>query len=159
MTFGDKLRKVRTYRGMTMKELGIAAGFPKSSADVRVAQYEADVRKPKGDIIDKFAFVLKVHPSYLATPEHTTHHIMHCLLSFDETNIINFEENSYTNVYGNPQKETFVTHILLQPYLAEWNNVKKALQKGEITMEQYIEWKMNWPKKPNWIEDEVSPFI
>ena len=36
------------------------------------------------------------------------------------------------------------------------NEIKKALDRGEITFEQYHEWRMNWPSKPEWMEDKTN---
>ncbi|WP_317856028.1 helix-turn-helix transcriptional regulator [Chakrabartyella piscis] len=153
MSIGIKLRNLRTYRGMTMKELGIAAGFPKSSADVRIAQYEADARIPKPDIIEKLAFALQVHPKFLSTSETLiAQDIMHMLLSLDKENTVRFHEEEYTNIQGNPCTDNYMTDIQLNYYFSEWTKIKKALQRGEITLEQYNEWRMNWPNKPDWME-------
>ena len=50
ITFGRKLKHLRQKNHLTQKELGIAVGFPDSCADVRIAQYEGDVRTPKEDL-------------------------------------------------------------------------------------------------------------
>ena len=52
MTVGDKIRKIRTFRGMTQKELGVAIGLEEKGADNRVAQYETDYRVPKKVLLD-----------------------------------------------------------------------------------------------------------
>lgn len=36
MTVGEKIRTIRTFRGMTQKELGLAVGFPEKGADNRI---------------------------------------------------------------------------------------------------------------------------
>ena len=41
---GDKIHRIRDFRGMTQKQLGIAVGFDEKSADVRIAQYESGTR-------------------------------------------------------------------------------------------------------------------
>ena len=38
MTVGEKIKKIRTFRGMTQKELGLAIGFEEKGADNRIAQ-------------------------------------------------------------------------------------------------------------------------
>ena len=55
ITFGRKLKHLRQKNHLTQKELGIAVGFPDSCADVRIAQYEGDVRTPKEDLMKLFA--------------------------------------------------------------------------------------------------------
>ena len=47
MTVGDKIKKIRTFRGMTQKELGLAIGLEEKGADNRIAQYETNYRVPK----------------------------------------------------------------------------------------------------------------
>lgn len=37
LNVGKRIRRFRTLRGMTQKELGIAVGFSPESADVRIA--------------------------------------------------------------------------------------------------------------------------
>lgn len=36
----ERIKKVREYRNIKQKDLGIAIGFPTTSAAVRIAQYE-----------------------------------------------------------------------------------------------------------------------
>lgn len=49
MTLGKRIKRIRTYRGMTQRELGIRLGYKESGADIRIAQYEMGHRKPKKD--------------------------------------------------------------------------------------------------------------
>ena len=65
---GMRLRHFRILRGMTQKALGVMVGFPKSSADVRIAQYESGARMPKRELLCRLAAVLGVSPSALAVP-------------------------------------------------------------------------------------------
>ena len=38
MSVGNRIKRARTFRGMTQKELGIAVGLDEKSADIRIAQ-------------------------------------------------------------------------------------------------------------------------
>lgn len=60
MTVGEKIKKIRTFRGMTQKELGLAIGFEEKGADNRIAQYETNYRVPKRALLDKIAQALRV---------------------------------------------------------------------------------------------------
>ena len=60
ITFGRKLKHLRQKNHLTQKELGMAVGFPDSCADVRIAQYESDVRTPKENLMKVFASTLGV---------------------------------------------------------------------------------------------------
>lgn len=68
ITFGRKLKHLRQKNHLTQKELGIALGFPEDSADVRIAQYEADARKPRDEILIKMAKILGVRIDILTVP-------------------------------------------------------------------------------------------
>ena len=68
ITFGRKLKHLRQKNHLTQKELGIALGFPEDSADVRIAQYEADARKPRDEILAKMAKILYVPIDVLTVP-------------------------------------------------------------------------------------------
>ena len=59
---------MRQKNHITQKELGIALGFPEDSADVRIAQYEADTRKPRDEILVKMAKTLNVPLDILTVP-------------------------------------------------------------------------------------------
>ena len=59
---------LRQKNHLTQKELGIAVGFPDSCADVRIAQYESDVRTPKQDLMKLFASTLGVPIELFTVP-------------------------------------------------------------------------------------------
>ena len=52
----------------TQEELGIALGFPEDSADVRIAQYEADARKPRDETLVEMAKMLCVPVDIFTVP-------------------------------------------------------------------------------------------
>ena len=68
ITFGRKLKHLRQKNHLTQKELGIALGFAEDSAHVRIAQYEADARKPRDEILAKMAKILYVPIDVLTVP-------------------------------------------------------------------------------------------
>ena len=68
ITFGRKLKHLRQKNHLTQKELGMAVGFPDSCADVRIAQYESDVRTPKEDLMKIFASTLGVPVELFTVP-------------------------------------------------------------------------------------------
>ena len=62
MFIGEKIRRIRIFRGMTQKELGIALGLNEKGADNRVTQYENGYRIPKSELLEKIAEVLRSNP-------------------------------------------------------------------------------------------------
>ena len=65
---GQRIRHYRMLRSMTQKALGIAAGFPPETADIRIAQYESGTRTPKSALLCMLAEALGVLPSALDIP-------------------------------------------------------------------------------------------
>ena len=47
MILGERIKRIRTFRGLTQRELGLKLGYEERNADVRVAQYESGYRVPK----------------------------------------------------------------------------------------------------------------
>ena len=38
MILGERIKRIRTFRGLTQRELGLKLGYEERNADVRVAQ-------------------------------------------------------------------------------------------------------------------------
>lgn len=47
MILGERIKRIRTFRRLTQRELGLKLGYEERNADVRVAQYESGYRVPK----------------------------------------------------------------------------------------------------------------
>ena len=149
MAVGDRIKLARNFRKMTMKELGLAVGFDENSADVRIAQYENNSRKPKEPLLRKLAEVLDVNYDSLCepTPDHAAG-IMQWLLALDDhkpgMHLVETIDNSDPEF---PEKRVGICfdYTLLDDFLKEWMLRKQQLQNKEITSEEYQEWKLNWP--------------
>ena len=63
MATGERIRRFRKRLGMTQRYLGQLLGFPASSADVRMAQYESEDRNPKADLTAQLAQIFGVSPA------------------------------------------------------------------------------------------------
>ena len=44
MILGERIKRIRTFRRLTQRELGLKLGYEERNADVRVAQYESGYR-------------------------------------------------------------------------------------------------------------------
>lgn len=65
---GERIRMIRTEKGLTQAELGEAVGL---NAD-RIQKYENGVRKPKNELLKKMADVLGVNPLAFTDPNITS---------------------------------------------------------------------------------------
>ena len=120
---GNRIKKFRTIRGLTQKELGIAAGFNPESADIRIAQYENNSRNPRDVVIERMASVLNVSACALKVPELSTYaEIMQILFYIED--IINDEKSNDFSVLLN-----------------EWITMKKKQKLGEISQAAYDDWR------------------
>lgn len=148
MAMGYKLKNLRTLRGYTQKEFGQLVGFSAVTADVRIAQYETGTRVPKADMVHKIAGILKVNPDYLMAPAPTSmEEIMQTLLFLDENNGVKLSAQEVITEDGREIKRISLSIVGMDGLLEEWYEKQKSLQKGELTQEEYYEWKMNWRVK------------
>ena len=69
MTIGERKKKIRVFRKMTMDELGGALGFEGKNMSVRISQYETGARIPGEDMILKLADAL--HCNYKAISDYS----------------------------------------------------------------------------------------
>lgn len=149
MSIGERIKKARVFRGMTQKELGIAVGFNEKNADVRIAQYESNTRRPKDSLIYKMADVLDVGFFALYEPRpHNAESIMYSL--FDQGNNpmrVQLEEVLTTDGLQRPQKRIAVIYNYdhMDEYLREWKLRREQVLNHTITIEEYTEWVVNWP--------------
>jgi transcriptional regulator with XRE-family HTH domain len=139
MAIGDRIKRVRNFRGLTQKQLGLALGFDENSADVRVAQYETGTRTPKEDMLRQIAGVLDVNFRSLYDPTlYAAEDVMFTLFELDE--------HYKTTIHDFDGKKCIAfNYRLLDNFFAEWQLRKRELAEGTISKEEYFEWKMNWP--------------
>ena len=163
MTIGDKIKRIRNFRGLTQKELGIALGFPENNADVRTAQYESGTRTPKMELLSQIAKVLDVNVLNFHIEEiGSAEDIIQTFFWLDEAspNAINLFQmaknpkptNDNTVLYTD--NDNFPAHSpvgiwfkygLVNDFMKEWLIRKEELSNGVITKDEYFEWKINWP--------------
>jgi transcriptional regulator with XRE-family HTH domain len=124
MTIGQRIKKARLQRELTQQELGVLVGFPKNSADVRIAQYEASKRKPKADIKTKLCNILKINPRYLYMPEHYDMRDIAFLL---------FELGEEMGCVHSDYEE-------VNSFLIEWMHKNSLLADNTITKQEYMDW-------------------
>lgn len=144
MDIGERIRFVRKFRGMTQQELADAAGFPPGhNGRVRIQQYEAGVRVPKEDILEKISAALNVNSLYLSTKPRTE--------LLDNVFML-FEYDYYNDILINKEANGHFTldlqnEAMLSDLFNEWMQKKSDLREGKISKDDYIEWKINYPTK------------
>lgn len=150
MAVGDRIKRARNFRGMTQKELGMMVGFDEKSADVRIAQYESNVRTPKEDLLRRIAEALDVNYRSLYEPTlYAAEDVMYSLFELDEQypslRLFEIVDDTDPSFKEKHIAVSFRTR-LLDSFMKEWMLRKKQLAAHEITKEEYLEWKLNWPQ-------------
>ncbi len=146
MAIGERIHFFRKKRGMKLKQLGQAAGFPESNADVRMAQYESGSRTPKADITSRLARVLDVSPQALTVPDIDSYTgLMHTLFTLEDVYGL-----KVTNLGGEVVLRVDVWQgkdaAELQRMLCVWQEQAAKLETGEITKEDYDRWRYHYPE-------------
>ena len=157
MSMGERIRRVRRLRGMTQRELGMALGFETNTADVRIAQYEAGTRKPKSALLESMAEVLDVERHSLEEPTvNSDREIMYALFELDERCPIAISETESPDGEDDAHFAIDLMDNVPDRYLREWAQRKRELAQGEITMAEYREWKLNWPRTAEAVGKHMS---
>ena len=144
MSIGKRIKKHRTNRGMTQKELGMAAGFDEKSADVRIAQYESGMRTPKEKTIANIANVLNVSPKAIERLDIDSYEgLAHTLFMLED--IYSLKINSINGnlclMFDNPKGSKYVA-LFDMFYL--WRQKAEKFSSGEITENEYNTWRYNF---------------
>lgn len=166
MTIGEKIKFIRIFRGMTQKELGIGVGFDEKGADNRIAQYETNYRVPKKDMLLQMAKVLDVNPlNFISEVSGSAEDIMQTFFWLDEDNpgAINLFQlvrnpgkfnasdddavryNDSDDWPAHPPVGLWFNYGVVDDFMREWLVRKNELKAGEISRDEYLEWKLNWP--------------
>ena len=145
MAIGERIRFIRNLRGMTQKYLGMAVGFPERAADVRMAQYESGTRTPKADLTNEIAHVLDVSPSALGVPDIDTEiGLMHTFFAMEDLYAIKIGEINGEVCLRLDKTDFNKWHSMLERF-RPWLEEKQRLERGEITKEEYDQWRYTYP--------------
>lgn len=149
MAIGERIHFFRNKRGMTQKYLGQAVGFPEKSADVRLAQYETGTRSPKADLTAALAQVLDVAPQALSVPDIDSYiGLMHTLFCLEDRYGLTIDDRDGEFILRvdafNGREATELLEML-----SAWAEQARKLKSGEITQDEYNEWRYYYPKYDN----------
>jgi len=146
MAIGERIHFFRLMRGMTQKYLGQMIGFPEKSADVRLAQYETGSRSPKADTTAQLAEILNVSPMALSVPDIDSYDgLMHTLFALEDLYGLHIDEIDDV-LCLRLDKSKGNTYVHMFDLLHSWNVQRQMLAAGEITKEQYDEWRYHYPE-------------
>ena len=146
MAIGERIRFFRNLKGMTQKYLGVKLGFPEKTADLRMAQYESGSRTPKEDLTNELAELFGVSASALNVPDIESYNgLMHTLFALEDLYGIKVAEIN-GEVCLTLDKDTGGNYITMFEMFSAWKDQAEKLKNGEISKEEYDNWRYNYPK-------------
>lgn len=146
MAIGERIRFIRNLRGMTQKWLGMAVDFPEKTADIRMAQYESGTRTPKSNLTNKLAEVLEVAPEALAVPDIESYNgVMHTLFTLEDLYGLRIDKLS-DEVCIRLDKDNGTEFLTMFEMFTAWQEEAEKYRNGEISKEEYDNWRYNYPQ-------------
>ena len=143
MSTGENIKRIRKFRGMTQKELGIAIGIGEESASPRMAQYETDNRTPRKEMLHKMAVVLDVDPRNISIPTgYREEDMIYRLLVLEDY----FPEMKLERNLQTGDVAINFHNKKLNEFLFTWGVIRGKRAKGLISEEEYREWKYKLQK-------------
>jgi transcriptional regulator with XRE-family HTH domain len=145
MAIGERIRFIRNLRGMTQKYLGMAIGFTERTADVRMAQYESGSRTPKEAMTADLAKVLDVCPQALTLPDIDSYvGLAHTLFALED--LYGVKINSLDGELCITLDKHSKSYLSMFDIFSAWQAQAERLKNGEITADEYNDWRYNYPK-------------
>lgn len=137
----QRLKFFRQKNNLTQGELGLSLGIGKSSAEVRINQYEKGYRCMKEPMLQKLAGIYNVSKGTLSVHDvDSASEMMQLLFALEDYGVVRLNE-----VYGEfvlrldascmPEPETSLQ------VLQRWSEKGKQLASGEISKEEYDHWR------------------
>lgn len=140
MTIGEKIKKVRSLRGLTQKELGLLIGL----SNIRVQQYESGYRIPQGKIMKDICDALEVSECFFVNHHmETEEDIIQLLFDLERRcsmEVIQIDEKN--NIYGILFKDNIVNEGV-----KKWYEKRKLMKSGELSENDYALWQAKFSIK------------
>lgn len=145
---GERIAFFRRLNNYTQKYLGELLGFSDKTCDVRVAQYESGDRIPKDAMLEKIAAIFNISPGTLDIPNiNSWARRMQIFFAMEDkygSEIKKIDGEYYLRIEKTYPDEPCITGVR-NAVLQEWVDMYSALQKGEISREEYDRWRYNYP--------------
>lgn len=143
MASGYLFRKFRELRGLTQKILGDKVNL----GDVRIRQYELDMRNPKDDILEDISKALDVKPEYFKDPEYPYDYeeVIRLLFKLEDSIPMAISKSKVDGTDIHTVMLLGRNILKIDHALKSWMQMQNRFMDGEVTWEEYEDWKANWP--------------
>ncbi len=146
MAIGKRIKFFRNRKGMTQKQLGEILGFLGKTSDVRMAQYESEARVPKHDLVKEMANLFGISTHALTVPDIDTNiGLMHTLFALEDMYGLKIGEID-GEICLRLDKSDYSTYTSMFDMFHAWQEQAAKLEQGEITKEEYDQWRYKYPE-------------
>lgn len=144
MAIGKRIKFFRNKKGMTQKQFGEMLGFLGKTSDVRMAQYEAEARIPKFELIKEMAGILGVNTHALNVPDIDSYvGLMHTFFALEDMYGLKIKdidgELCLCLDRNNP------SYLSMFDMFHAWQQQSAKLENGELSKDEYDEWRYTYP--------------
>lgn len=137
MISSEKLKKLRLLRKLTQKELAIKSDL----TDSAIRNYELGYRSPNRDQLIKIADALDCDVSALIDYSPISNFQFMQML-FDYEDVLKIRPLIEDSTRG------LISHDMdFNDFLLEWDEMRRKHYNGEISDEEFDDWKLSYPKK------------
>lgn len=140
MTIGEKIKIARNLRGYTQKQLGTITNL----SDVRIRQYELNIRTPKESQLSAIAGALGVSVNFFCSLEtDSSDDVMHILFELEDQKGLTLEVESTEN-----KSEKIVLRFYdrsLNERIERWYRKRTDFEEGKLSREEYDLWRARFP--------------
>lgn len=156
-TIGAKIKKLREYRGLTQKILGIRCGFSEATADVRIGQYEKNKKTPREKALKTLCNALEIDESALFDAdllvENTAKHALFDIEDFHGLRPVKVDGRYYLEFSGTTILNQKIQPYKQQDFLKAWlENLEKYTPTDDDSEEikkqkrkEYDLWRYEYP--------------
>ena len=142
MAIGKRIKFFRKKKELTQKQLGRMLGFLGKTSDVCMAQYEAEARIPKQELVKSMANIFDISPNALTVPNIDNYiGLLHTFFALEDLYGLKITTINYKICLHLDKSD-----ITLFQMFQTWQEQSAKLEQGEITKEQYDQWRYNYPK-------------
>ncbi|WP_322151351.1 helix-turn-helix domain-containing protein [Paratractidigestivibacter sp.] len=147
---GQSIRAMRNRADLTQKELGNLSGM----SEPAVRCYELGIRKPKPNQLEAMARAMKVRPEAFDTYNVTTPlEFIHALFACEDSMRLTPDERGLSYLTSDNRE--------IAQALRDWGLMRKKLEDGEITADEYEDWKARYNPSVfmgDSMEEEPDPY-
>ena len=124
---------------------GSATAEYSKTSDVRMAQYETEARTPKHDLVKEMANLFDVSTHALTVPDIDTYiGLMHTLFALEDMYGLKIGKID-GELCLRLDKSDYSNYTSMFNMLHAWQEQAAKLEQGEITKEEYDQWRYKYP--------------